>query len=96
MPYHALPPHTKIDVTNMMTVMSVEVMAPRRIMAFIEIRSASIASWSASSKSCRSKSSRPQVFTARMLVTASESTPESLLCAAAVFADSGRMRWYMR
>ncbi len=59
MPSQALPPATKIDVTNMMMVMSVEVMAPRRIMARMETRSVSIASVLAASKRPRSKSSRP-------------------------------------
>ena len=54
MPYHALPPTTKMLVTNMMNVMRALVMAPRRIMAFMLTRSAAIASRSASSKSSRS------------------------------------------
>ena len=54
MPYHALPPTTKMLVTNMMTVMSVEVIAPRRIIAFMLTRSAASASASAASKRLRS------------------------------------------
>ena len=30
-----------------------------------------------------------------LLITGTESTPDSLLCAALVAAESGRMRWYM-
>ena len=54
MPYQALPPVTKMLVTSMMMVMSVEVMAPRAIMAFIDRFSAAIASLSAASNRPRS------------------------------------------
>ena len=96
MPNHALPPATKIETMSMMTVMMPLVVKPRCMVARMERLSACMAARSASSKSSRSKSSRPQVLTARMLVTASESTPERRFCALAVAAESGRMRWYIR
>ena len=96
MPNQALPPATKMDTMSMITVMMPLVVKPRCMVARMERLSARMAARSASSKSSFSKSSRPQVLTARMFVTASDSTPERRFCALAVAAESGRMRWYMR
>lgn len=95
MPNHALPPATKTETTPMMSTIRPEVVKLRRIMARIDTVSASRASRSAASKSSRSKSSRPHVFTARILVTASDSTPESRFCALDVAAESGRIFLYI-
>ena len=54
MPNHALPPTTKIETTNMMMVMSAEVVKPRLMVARMLVFSAAMASRSAVVKSPRS------------------------------------------
>ena len=95
MPNHALPPATNTLTTAIVMTIRPEVVKLRCIMACIETVSASRAARSATSNRSRSKSSRPQVLTAKMFVTASDSTPESLFCAADVAAESGMMRLYI-
>ena len=53
-PNQALPPTTKIETTNMMAVMSADVVKPRRMVARMLTFSAAIASRSAVVKSPRS------------------------------------------
>ena len=95
MPNQALPPLTKIEVTNMMIVMRALVVKPRFMVACMFTFSLSMASLSASSKRPRSKSSRPQVLTARMFVTASERMPERRFCAWEAAEESGRILRYI-
>ena len=95
MPNHAWPPTMNTDTTAMMSTMMPELAKLRRMVARMLTVSALRASRSAASNSSRSKSSRPHVFTARMLVTASESTPERRFCACDVRSDSGRILLYI-